>query len=134
MALFDYQLGTLGSEGKLSQNDAEFQFSLQNVVIEKQLANGTTVRYKRAQMGKWQWVYTAIPGKSRDVYDGGMSRNDLFALMQADNEMSYLVPSDQGLQLAYTVRFGANTWKEKIIQRNGDYWLWQLSFELIQTR
>lgn len=134
MGAADFMLGTLGSEVKMSTNDAQMNRSLENIVKETRLAGGSLVRYKQAQMSHWQWVYSWIPGLTRHVYDGGMGRNDLFALLQADSEMSYLVPADNALQAAYTVRFTKDSWREHLVFKSGDYWAYTLSFELVQTK
>src|ERR1041385_8123445 len=130
-----YQLGTLGSEVLMSANDADLQQTVKNIAKDQWLLSGNLVRDKIAQRFTWAWHYSWIPGKKRDVYDGGMGRNDLLALYQADAAMSFLVPNDQGAQLAYTVRFVLDSWTEKCVwhPQGSDYYSWDLSFALIQT-
>lgn len=131
-----YQLGTLGSESLLSGNDGNVSQGVHNLAKDVWLLSGILVRNKIAQRFQWQWNYTRIAGKKRDVFDGGMGRNDLLALYQADVEMSYLVPNDQGAQLSYTVRFVLDSWQETLIwhPKDSDLYDWQLNFTLIQTR
>lgn len=134
MASVDFfLLGALGSEQPLSNNQADFTQTVEQFISEVRLASGILKRYKQAQMGHWQWQYKYIFGKKRDVFDGGLGRDDLYALLQADNEMSYLTPQDQGGYLSYTVRFAKDSWRNQIIWRNGDSWAWSLAFELIQV-
>lgn len=135
MAAIDYHLiGTLGSELPLSNNDASYFHNVENFIQEVRLASAVLKRYKIAQMGHWQWQYKSLYGKRRDVYDGGLGRNDLFALLQADNEMSYLVPQDQGGYLSYTVRFAKDSYRNQPLFRSGDLWAWSVAFELIQVK
>lgn len=129
-----YLLGTLGSEKPLSNNDADLSMTIEDIVRENRLPNGTLKRYRTANPLKhWHFTYSSLPGKSTYVFDGGLSRDDLWALYLADAEMSFLESNDQGARTAYTVRFAANSWQQQLLQRVGDFWLWQVSFELVQT-
>lgn len=127
-----YLLGTAGSEQPLSANDATVSFYVEMIRRDTRLAGGNLISYKVAQKGHWQWRYSWLPGKRTFVYDGGLSRNDLFALLQADNAMSFLVPQDNAPQIAYTVRFAIGSWRERLIKRAGDFFAYEVSFELVQ--
>lgn len=129
-----YLLGTAGSELPLSNNEAALSITIEDMVQERRLPNGTLKRYRSANPLKhWHFTYATIAGKKTYIFDGGLGRNDLYALYQADAEMSFLEPNDQGVRNAFTVRFAANSWQETLLQRVGDFTLWQLAFELVQT-
>lgn len=129
-----YYLGTAGSESMLSANDADIAQASENNSKDIRL-QGTNrlVRYKIPVMYKWKFKYKYIYGHSFQQYDKGLGRNDLFTLYQADNEMSFLVPTDTGGLASYTVRFTLGSWNEQLIHRSGDFFTWGLSFELVQT-
>lgn len=133
MAYTDYALGTLGSEQKISNNDATLTRVLEDGKNDTRLPNGNLVRYKLYSKFHWQFSYSYIYGEKKYVFDGGMGRNDLYTLYAADVAMSFLEPNDQGAQTAYTVRFVANSWQESLLYRDNDKWAYSLSFELVQT-
>jgi hypothetical protein len=118
----------------MSSNDAMLSHTVEMIAKETRLAGNHLVRYKQGQMGHWLWQYKYLPGKTTYVFDGGLGRNDLKALYSADNEMNYLAPSDNGGQVAYTVRFAIGSWRERIVFRSGDFWAYEVFFELIQTQ
>lgn len=130
----NYLLGTLGSESKLSNNDANLQRGYIDGVIDTRLPNGNLVRYKLYKMRTWDFTYSWLYGEKKYIYDGGMSRNDLLALYEADIEQSFLEVNDQGAQTSYTVRFEANSWSEELLFRNNDKWAWKVAFKLVQTK
>jgi hypothetical protein len=132
MAITDYLLGVSGSERKLSANDADLDQSVEDLVNETRLAGGALVRYKRAKKLHFRFRYEYLYGKDRDVYDGGMGRNSLYALYMADGVMNLIAPDDQSGQLTYSVRFAASTWNESLVFRSGDVKAWRLSFELVE--
>lgn len=131
-------LGAIGAESPLSNNDAAFDYGVENMVKEQRLPNGTLKRYKLAQLRHWQWRYTYLMSRSTYVYDGGLGYYDLLQLYEADNEMNYIVPrmdQSQG-QASYTVRFAVNSWKSRLVWRSADLMVeaWSLAFELIQAK
>ena len=99
----------------------------------KDAAGGNLAVYKVKQIGHWQWHYSWLPGKRAYVYDGGLSRNDLRALYEADTTMSFLMPRDAAPHASYTVRFTANSWRERVLKVAGDCWYYELFFELVQV-
>ncbi len=134
MSSFDYRLGAAGAEGLLSANDATFSHSIENIIREKRLANGALIRYKVAQINHWQWRYSWLPGKQRDVYDGGMGRNELLALYNADQAMNFIVPNQNAVPATYSVRFEANSWRDRILWWGGpDAVAYEVMFNLVQV-
>lgn len=127
-----YLLGSLGAEQPMSANDASISSYVEMIRKDTRLAAGNMVSYKVAQKGHWQWRYAYLPGLRAYVYDGGMSYNDLFALMQADVTMSFLVPADNAPQAAYTVRFALGSWRQRLVKRAGDFFAYEVSFELLE--
>ena len=128
-----YYLGTLGSESPLSSNDAMLSVFTEDLRKDLRLSGGNLVVYKIKQIGHWQWHYSWLPGKHAYVHDGGLSRNELRALYQADATMSFLEPRDVAPHAAYTVRFAANSWRERLLKRAGDCWYYEVYFELTQV-
>jgi hypothetical protein len=128
-----YYLGAPGSEQPLSANDVSLSVFTEDLRKDQRLAGGNLVVYKIKQIGHWQWHYAWLPGRRAYVYDGGMSRNDLRALYEADAIMSFLVPQDSAPHAAYTVRFTANSWREMLLKRAGDCWFYEVYFELVQV-
>jgi len=130
-----YLLGALGAELPMSANDATVSSPTEDLVKDIRLAGGFFKRYRSAPpMKHWQFSYSYLPGKRDYVHDGGLSRNDLWALYTADAEMSFGVPNDQGTWQFYTVRFVANSWADQPVMRNGDFWAWRVNFEILQTQ
>ena len=130
----DYALGTANSEVKISNNDGEIQVSYEDGWLDTRLPNGNLVRFSLYQRKHWTISYSWIYGERKYIYDGGMGRNDLLALYVANNEMSFIEPSDQGASTSYTVRFVPNTWKEDLLFRNYDRNAYHIEFELVQVR
>jgi hypothetical protein len=127
-------LGVAGSEAVLSANDATFNHSIEDIIREKRLANGALVRYKVTQINHWQWRYSWLPGKQRDVYDGGLGRDELLALYKADQVMNFIVPNQSAAPTTYSVRFEANSYRDRIVWRGGpDATAWEVMFNLVQV-
>ncbi len=131
MAATDYMLN--GS--KLSNNDAMLNTKYEDLVKDARLAGGSLVRYKIAKKKHWLFRYADIWGHSGQQFDGGLGRNDLLALFQADTTYTLLEPNDQGAPISYTVRFAAGSWNETLRFRSvsGDVFRWALSFELAEV-
>lgn len=133
MAVVDFLLGVLGSEQKLSANDADFNHSVEDILKENTLAGGNLIRYAIKQREHWAFRYSWLPGKQRDVYDGGMGRDELYALYKGFTSYSLLIPNQGLAQSSYTVLFAAGSWSDHLILRAGDRWNWSVSFELVQV-
>ncbi len=129
-----FYLGASGSEQPLSANDASLAHSVEDLRKDTRLAGGKLISYKILQVHQWQWRYTWLPAHRRDVFDGGMSRDDLYALYQADEVMSYLTPEPNAPHTTYSVRFAANSWRERIVRRAGDFWAFEVMFTLVQVQ
>lgn len=128
-----YALGAPGSEQMLSANDANLDQAYEDLVKEGRTAAGSLVRYKIAKKLHFAFRYDWLQGHHRDVPDGGMGRNDLLALYQADAVMNLITPSDQNGSNTYSVRFVASSWRETPMWRYGDATAWRLSFELVEA-
>lgn len=128
-----FAIGALGSEARLSSNDATLNITVEDIFRETRVASGTLKRYTVAQKLHFQFAYKYLFAKTRDVYDSGLGYNALFALKVADQEMNFLSPSDSGAQTAYTVRFAIGTWRSSIVFRSSDVWAYSLNFELVQV-
>ncbi len=128
-----FYLGTSGSEQPLSANDASCGHSVEDIRKDQRLAGGNLVSYKVAQKHRFAWQWQWLPGKQRDVWDGGLGRDGLYALYVADNVMNFLVPNQGGVHTIYSVRFEANSWREQIVQRTGDFWAWRVMVSLIEV-
>ncbi len=128
-----FLLGAAGSEQPLSANEGDVQPSIEDLVREVRLAGGNLVRHKIKKIRHWAFSWKDLPGRRQYVYDGGMSRDDLYALYLADTEMNFYEPNDQGAQTLYVVRFAAGSWKEHLAFRNGDMWRWDVQVEIVQA-
>lgn len=132
-----YSVGNIyavNQEPFLSNNEASLAGNWEDQATDNRLLGGSLVRYKIKKISHWLFQYRELPGRTKDVFDGGMGRDDIFALYQADTEMYLITPSLGATPVTYTVRFGLQSYREKPVRRSGNYWWWQLSFELVQSQ
>lgn len=138
---YGYFLGATGTEQMLSANDATCQFTYEDNVREAKTLAGTLTRDYPAldKIRHWRWQYNGLAGKRRDVYDGGMGRNDLKALYDNQKNVpafyNLYEPTDSLGQQIYVVTFVLSSWQDEVIFRtpHADNWLYRVAFELVQV-
>jgi hypothetical protein len=130
----DYKLGTEGSEVKLSACDCSVQQSANWFGREVRTADGRLKRDKIAIKRTWEFQYSWLPGKQARVYDGGMGRDELYTLYISGNQLSLLVPQEDGVTEQVDVYFGMDSWRERLIMEDGAWGkVWEVSFTLIEV-
>ncbi len=131
-----YKLGVAGSEVLLSGNDCELDVSHEMFGREARMADGSLKRDLIEVKRTWSFRYSYLPGKQRNVHDGGMGRDELRALYASKVMYSghtLVVPTEDGVAESVTVQFVMNSWKEKLIQREGPRGtVYSLSFALVE--
>lgn len=133
---YGFYLGAAGSERQLSALDAELTQSIEDNIREVRTLSGALVRYKAPlhKIVHWQFRYSYLPGLDGYVLDGGMGYNALRALKLSDVVMNLIVPTDNVGPTSYAVRFMSGAWSEHLlVRRGGDYFVWQLNFELVEA-
>lgn len=132
-----YKLGVAGSEVLLSGNDCELDVAHEVFGREARMADGSLKRDIIAVKRTWTFRYSYLPGKQRYVHDGGMGRDEiraLFVSLSATSGHSLVVPTEDGVAESVTVQFVPNSWKEKLIQREGPRGtVYELAFALTEV-
>ncbi len=132
-----YKLGVVGSEVRLSGNDCSLDISHEVFGREARMADGSLKRDIIAVKRTWTFRYSYLPGKQRNVQDGGMGRDEIrerFVSLSAWAGHSLVVPTEDGVAESVTVQFVPNSWKEKLLQREGPLGtVYELAFALTEV-
>ena len=132
MAWPDYDLGSSGSEQKLSAVERTVEVSYEQIGEELRLADGSLAQDITATKRRWKISFDWLHGDTANVLDGGMGRDDLLALYAGASTYSFKVPQEDGTQATYTVAFVMGSWQERRLLA-GSEWVWQVSFELAEV-
>lgn len=129
-----YRLGTLGAELPLSGCDCDLKSTSDSYRKDIRLPSSYLKSYVSATPTlRWQLHWSYLHAKSRDVFDGGYSRDTLWTLYASEQEMSFLVPTAHGTD-AYFVRFSTGTWNQTLIRRGVDWEVYDVTVELQQSQ
>ena len=126
----EYYLGELGSESMLSSVDRDVNEQPERLKKETRLASGKLVRDIIAVKRTVKFSYEKLPGKTSDVADGGMGRNDIRDLYDEGGELSLRIPKDVGGFDDVTVFFGS--YSEDRASAT-PYYQWDLQFTLVEV-
>lgn len=130
----DFELGEAGSEQRLSRCDCDMRQGAAMIGREVRTASGTLVRDVVAIKRTWQFRYSWLPAKKSYVYDGGMGRDELYALYCLKKALSFHVPSQDGAVEDVTVQFAMDSWDEHLIDTDGPWgWVYEVSFTLVEV-
>lgn len=123
----EYYLGELGSESMLSSVDRNVNENPERLKKETRLASGKLVRDIIAVKRTFKFSFEKLPGKTSDVADGGMGRNDIRDFYDEGGELNLRVPLDVGGYEDVTVLFGG--YSEDRASAT-PYYQWDLQFSL----
>ncbi len=126
----EYYLGELGSESMLSSVDRNVDENPERIKKDVRLASGKMVRDVIAVKRTFKFGYKKLPGKTSDVADDGMGRNDLRDLYDDGGELNLRVPLDVGGYDDVTVLFDG--YSEKRASAT-PYYQWDLQFTLTEV-
>jgi hypothetical protein len=128
-----FMLGVALSERPLSENDCEMDVATEQVARETRTAAGALYRDLVATKRRWRFAYSWLPAQRERVFDGGLSRDELWALYQAGGSLSFKIARCNAIPEQTYVMFGLGSYSEKLLLRDaaeGD--VYAVSFELVE--
>ena len=126
----EYYLGELGSESMLSSVDRDVNEQPERLKKETRLASGKLVRDIIAVKRTVKFSYEKLSGKTSDVVDGGLGRNDIRDLYDEGGELNLRIPLDVGGFEDVTVLF--DSYSEDRASAT-PYYQWDLQFTLVEV-
>ena len=130
----EFELGVAGTEVLLSSCDCEMDIAPEQIARQVRTAKGDLKQDLVATKRKFRFDYDWLPGKAAHVADGGMGRDELYALYVAGGALSLHLPSEALGVEDVSVMFEAGSWSEKLLLRDTALgWVWAAAFTLVEV-
>ena len=127
----NWYLGPLGAEKLLSCISRDVQPSSSMIASETRLASGKLVRDRVANKRTWTFRWDALAGKTTDMDDRGMGRDDLRELYENDSNLYLYVPLEDGTHEMVQVLFGTQFVDKRL--RISPYYDYRVQIDLMEV-
>ena len=130
----EFELGVAGSEVLLSSCDCGMDIAPEQIARQVRTADAGLKQDMVATKRKFRFDYSWLPGKAAHVADGGMGRDELYALYVAGGVLSLHLPSESLGVEDVSVMFEPGSWSERLLQRDTALgWVWAVAFSLVEV-
>lgn len=118
---------------ELSDHGRKFDESLDNRMVENELASGAKRRYPKAQKRKFSFTWTYVPSASASTTDGKGGRDAIRGKAYLGTSMVLVIRNSAGGSENYTVF--VESYSEKLIRRNfvENEFFWDIDLELVEV-